>query len=154
MSFCGRFGLLRQTTDVSSVRRRLTPSFRVPTSAGQLWERASDLVCQSQSPRGGARTFANVAGSLAVKYGCLKFDHYLSCDQPFTVYTDNKPLLQRLRLGVKPAFSERAQGFIYLAVHDLTFTLHSHIIYCTCLINGLKLTTVRLSSLLGRTKKF
>ena len=58
--------------------------------------------------------------ALAVKYGCLKFHHYLSGDPQFTVHTDHKPLLQLLRPGSRPP--PRIERMA-LAVQDLTFTL-------------------------------
>jgi hypothetical protein len=40
--------------------------------------------------------------ALAVKFGCLKFDHYLSGDPDFTIITDHKPLLGLYKPGSRP----------------------------------------------------
>ena len=40
--------------------------------------------------------------ALSVKFGCLKFDHYLSGDPGFAVITDHKPLLSLYRPGSRP----------------------------------------------------
>ena len=40
--------------------------------------------------------------ALSVKFGCLKFDHYLSGDPGFAVITDHKPLLGLYRPGSRP----------------------------------------------------
>ncbi|CAB4034110.1 Hypothetical predicted protein, partial [Paramuricea clavata] len=40
--------------------------------------------------------------ALAVKFGCLKFDHYLSGDPDFTIITDQKPLLRLYKPGSRP----------------------------------------------------
>lgn len=39
---------------------------------------------------------------LSVKFGCLKFDHYLSGDPGFTIITDHKPLLSLYKPGSRP----------------------------------------------------
>ena len=40
--------------------------------------------------------------ALGVKFGCLKFDHYLSGDPDFTIITDHKPLLGLYKPGSRP----------------------------------------------------
>ena len=40
--------------------------------------------------------------ALGVKYGCLRFSHFLSGDPGFTVHTDHKPLLQLLCPSPRP----------------------------------------------------
>ena len=40
--------------------------------------------------------------ALGVKFGCLKFDHYLSGDPNFTIITDHKPLLGMYKPGSRP----------------------------------------------------
>lgn len=40
--------------------------------------------------------------ALAVKFGCLSFDHYLSGDPSFTIITNQKPLLALYRPGSRP----------------------------------------------------
>ena len=40
--------------------------------------------------------------ALAVKFGCLRFDHYLSGSSDFTVVTDHRPLIPLFRPGSRP----------------------------------------------------
>ncbi|CAB4022868.1 hypothetical protein BOX15_Mlig023251g7 [Paramuricea clavata] len=64
------------------------------------------ILCQIQGD-GTSRPVAYASRSLsdverealAVKFGCLKFDHYLSGDPDFTIITDHKPLLGLYKPG-------------------------------------------------------
>ena len=40
--------------------------------------------------------------ALSIKYGCLKFFHYLSGDSGFTVVTDHKPLVEMFKPHARP----------------------------------------------------
>ena len=58
--------------------------------------------------------------ALAVKYGCLKFRHYLLGDPGFVIHTDHRPLLQLMHAHSKPP--PRIERMV-LAIQDFAYTL-------------------------------